>query len=202
MADRPAVRPRCSYLVSGRQAGRSTTPPHSSRVVVADSLHLQRVVDVVGRQVQAATRAEAMDELGHDIGSDQAAMTLAVLRPRVGEPDAHLVERRGRQSGQEVEHVTVDHPHVGQRRSDGRLEHGRQPGGVHLDADDALVRTGTGQVDQRLPGAEADVEHERTVGAEHVGQAQGWPVDRQTPTVGGGRVRRGPHRATGPAAAV
>ena len=75
-----------------------------------------------------------------------------------------------------------------------RFEHRGEPGGVHLDADDALVRASTAQFDQRLAGAEADVEHERPVAAELRRQRQRRAVDGQTEAVHGRGERRSPSR--------
>src|SRR3954468_4023741 len=99
-----------------------------------------------------------------------------MLRPWVWKEGADGRQRPARYPGDEIEDIAVDDTDVAQTsRLDG-FEHGSNSRRVHIDADDVLVRTGFGHLDQRLPGAEPDVEYGLFVDAgcqiEHIAPRQ------------------------------
>ena len=81
-----------------------------------DPFHRRRVVGDVGGQMQGAADLQPVGECTHDVASNDAAVVLTNLRPRVGEEDPHPAEGAGTDPVEEHEHVAVNDAHVRRAR--------------------------------------------------------------------------------------
>ena len=110
--------------------------------------------------MQRASGAQQRHQPIDDLGPDQPTAALAAFRPRIGEE--HPDRRQGPlgNARQEIDDVAFDDSNVAQPAALHCLEHRGHAWGVHVDAEDALVRTQLGDLDQRLAGAESDVEND------------------------------------------
>ena len=156
---------------TGSPAARRTVD-HPAVEVRAHLLHLQRVVRRVGGEVQAAAEAQERHEAGRPRpggpgGGGAGAASATGRGTRCGSRRARPAARRGRKSSTSPSTT----------RTFGRPASSTAASPVVCTSTpiDALVRASTAQFDQRLAGAEADVEHERPVAAERTGSDSSGP---------------------------
>ena len=174
---RPAWTPLRSNFVTGRSSQRGTTPPVSDGFGVEHRLHLLGVVDPVGGEPPPGTGCQACGREGREPGVDQTPLVVTGLRPGVGEERPEL--------GQTVRRdVRLDHPdrvdraeahvagpgrrHLGQGRGDARPP--------DLQGQHVVRRARGRQHPRRLPHARPDLDDQRRLPAEPVGQPEAGTV--------------------------
>src|SRR5690606_32299921 len=150
----------------------------------------------VGGQVQQAARAQAPAQQVHEGRLEQPPLVVSLLVPGVGEVDAHLIQRAGRDLlAQHLDRVMLVDTQVAQAGGRGGVEQPADAGAMHLDADEIARRLVLAGVQQLLAVAEADLDHARGLAAEHgveitwlaaVVQAVGGPVQFEGALLGFG----------------
>ena len=170
-------------LVPGRRSPRWPVD-HAAvkgRNVITHPADLHGVPGVVGGDVQQTTDAQKWLQSGDDIWSDQAAIALPMLRPRVREEDANRGKGSRRNTGNEIDDIAFDDSDVAQPATFDCCQHRRNARGVHVDTDDTFAWTQFSDFDQRLATTKADIEHHVAGAVEGVVKRQGWAVDSQPP---------------------
>ena len=148
---------------------------------ITDLLHRCCIVRDVGREVQLTTGAETIGQRRDDIGSDEATVEVATLRPRIGKVDADDRQRLGRNAIEERQQVAVHDTDVVEAAVFDRIEHRDDAGCVDLHADHVEVRLCCGHLDRRFAVSEADVEHDVAVPTEHLRPVEQRTLQIETP---------------------
>ena len=153
---------------------------------MAHLLHRVGIVVDVGGEMELPADPETIGERCDDVGTHDATVKVATLRPRVGEEDPHDGQRLGGNAVEERQYIAVHHPDLVEAPVLDRVEHRDHTGRVDFHSDHIEFRLRSSHLDRRLAVAEADVEHDATravvVTAEDLGPVEGWTVDVEAPS--------------------
>lgn len=132
-----------------------------------DLEHPVRVVLPVGGAVEVAAGGELLRDQGDEVGLDDAALEVPLLAPRVGEEQMHAGERAvGDHVAHHLDGVVLHDAQVGEIALGDQLAQRAHARGVHLDAEEVVVRHRRGDLRRGLAHAEADLEDLRRLAAE------------------------------------
>src|SRR5205085_10081794 len=106
-------------------------------------------------------------------GADDAPLLLALARPRIGEVDVNLIERRvGEHVAQHEKRVVIDEANVRDVALRDALANEAMVVKRFLDADEVLLRLLDRRRDEKASLARSDLEHDRMIVAEHFAQVE------------------------------
>src|SRR5690348_1286190 len=124
--------------------------------------HVRSILGPVGGEVQQAARFHARRQQFGKCGLDQPPLVVALLGPRIREPDAHFVERGfGNFVAQHVDGVVVPDSHVAYVARRQCIHQAADAGTMHLDAEVIARGIVFARPCQAFAIAEADLQHAR-----------------------------------------
>jgi hypothetical protein len=128
--------------------------------------------------MQVPARSESRDGQVDERRLDQPALLVASLGPGVGEVGADACERPRREHvAEQVDGVARGHPYVREALGADPLEQPAEPRCVHVDGQQVGPRVGGGHRRGRLAGTEADLDDDRPIVAEQLGEVERPAVD-------------------------